>query len=399
MVAAIFSAGAGIGQRYGRAGGEDSPAPGPAAVALALPPRRVLCRAGSGRLGAAHRQQPSGSFALPKVVSLFRPAYRAAFNMLFSNDFPLDQLSIPWGTSLLAVATRTPERQWHRDNGGWPNLRGACQAVAGLAARECNLFAPAPHKPVLRVAYTLVPAPQLRAETAAAYWLPPLTRLLGPPTTTEPVAAPRPEPGALLLRATWQLPAHRVTLLLYRAALATEPAPTATLHLEWTDEPAATQPFAAGYQAQLALLEAAAPTHPDLTCFTLHDEQPGGPATADTVAAQAQRALYYTGRHRTPAWLRARLTTRQVSLWPLAAHSAYALSTHWFTVLLPSSPPANYSIDLVTTHPAKGGGFMSLHVGELVLYDVYRSPVLEQLAAELQALALARVARYYNYDC
>ena len=326
--------------------------------------------------------------------------------MLPDDFFAVDDLLLPWGSSLLEVAARTPGQTWHRDDGGWPNLRGSCQSAFGLATTACNLRAPALHKPVLHADYTLTPPPSAGANVVA-HWLHALTQLLGPPTEATPAAqAPRPERGSLLFRAAWQRAGHRVSLLVH-GPLAPAPAgPTATLALEWQDLRRAAAPFLAATQAQEAELAAAFNLEPGCWLVELLEAQPNSAWIRESAAQspefqlqQAKRALFHSGLYRTPTLLQARLGAQQVALWLVASVGDWALSTTWATVLLPGRRGPGPRIELVTTRPAKGGGYMSLHVGELVLYDKYQSPSLGQLAAELERRAFATVVQSESFDC
>jgi hypothetical protein len=176
--------------------------------------------------------------------------------------------------------------------------------------------------------------------------------------------------------------------------------------LEWQDLVRAAQPFLAATQVQEAALDAAFPLAPQLRLVELQETQPNttptaetDPSSAEAQRQQARRALWHTGQYRTPAPLQARLGAQQAALWWVVGEDAWALSTKGATVLLPGRRGPGPRIELVTTRPAKGGGYMSLHVGELVLYDKYESPTLGQLAAELQQLAFATVVYSESFDC
>ena len=328
--------------------------------------------------------------------------------MLSDDFFAINALLLPWGSTLLEVAARTPGQSWHRDDGGWPNLRGTCQSAFGLATTVCNLRAPAPHKPVLHIDYTLAPAPpQLAGAAILAHWLEPLSQLLGPPTEATPASqVPRPERGSLLFRAAWQRPSHHLSLLVYGALKPDSAGPTATLALDWQDLVSAARPFLAAIQAQEALLANAFNLGPSLLLVELQEAQPNSALPAETTplsteaqVQQARRVLFHTGLFRTPAPLEARLGAQQAALWLVAGDGDWALSTKGATVLLPGRRGPGPRIELVTTRPAKGGGYMSLHVGELVLYDKYESPSLGQLAAELERRAFATVVQSESFDC
>jgi hypothetical protein len=328
--------------------------------------------------------------------------------MLFTQSFPLDDLTIPWGTTLQEVADLTPGRLWHRDDGGWPNLRGACQSVFGVAATSCNLRGPGQHKPVMHIDYELASSPlTLTSVVTPTYWLQPLTQLLGPPTEATPdTEVMRPERGSLLFRAAWRRPGHHISLLVYCALDPVAGGPTATLALDWQDMLTAARPYIADVQTQEARLNEAASCQLAPQLFELREALPGGgtllPPETGSPEAQlllAKRALHHEGLYQTPAALQAQLSDRQVALWLVSGDSDYALSTKWHTVLLPGRRGPGPRVDLVTTRPAKGGGFRSLQVGELALYDVYNSLVLEQLAEALETQGYATIVRSENYDC
>ncbi len=323
----------------------------------------------------------------------------------FENGFPIAELILPWGSTLLDVAAHTTGREWHRVEGE-PSLRGACRSVFGVAATECYLRAPAQNKPILRVHYQLAPTPpHLSGAATLAHWLAPLNALLGPPdapaASTEQL---RPERGALLFRATWPQRWQHVSMLVYRAIQPETGGPTATLALEWQDVLTAAQPYLMAHQAQETLLNAAAnrPLAPQL--FELKEAQlrQGPHPTVDLTASeilfrQAQWALHHNGMYQTPHVLGRQLGERQAALWPTDAPGPWALSTKWSTVLLPTRGPGP-RISLVVTHPGKGPGFRSLQVGELVLYDAYQSSVLTQLAAALELWGNATVVLFEGAD-
>jgi len=336
--------------------------------------------------------------------------------MPFEDSYPIDDIDIPWGKTPVEVRGLAPSREWHLTTDGGANLRGTCTSVLGLPATTCDLRAPAPHKPILHVHYELA-APHLTEATTPASWRTSLTQLLGPPTEETPETEQmRTERGSLLFRAFWQRPWHRISLLVYRASWPEGGAPTATLELEWRDVLTAAQPFMAAVQAQQAVLDAAVSFQSNPQLFELRDSQleQGSPLDMSSESPTARlrlahqalyhqglyhQGLYHQGLYQTPMPLWTRLSDRQVALWSVAGDSGWALSTKWSTVLLPDSGGLGPTIDLVTLHPAKGGGSVALHVGELALYDAYKSPVLKQLATELERRAHVTVAYFESHDC
>lgn len=101
--------------------------------------------------------------------------------------------------------------------------------------------------------------------------------------------------------------------------------------------------------------------------------------------------------YQTPEPLRTQLTDRQVALWQQGG--AWALSTRVASVLLAAPPAAGPPLDFQTVHPAKSAGYLSLFVGDLVLYDAYDSPVLPQLLSELLARTAGTPRYLESYDC
>ena len=177
------------------------------------------------------------------------------------------------------------------------------------------------------------------------------------------------------------------------------------LLIEWQDVLTAAQPYLAELQNQEAFLNAAAPLLLEPKIFELGESQPRyGPSlpadltTPEILLRQAQWALYHDGLYQSPTVLGKQLSERQVALWLASTQDPWALSTQQSTVLLPDCEKGP-RINLVVTHPAKGAGFRSLQVGELVLYDTYQSPVLAHLAAALELWGNAKVVHSDGSDC
>jgi len=111
------------------------------------------------------------------------------------------------------------------------------------------------------------------------------------------------------------------------------------------------------------------------------------------------RTYYFDDWYQTPAALQAQLTGYQAALWRAAGERTWALSFEAATVLLPTHAGSGAPLDFVTVCPAKGGGYLALHVGTLVFYDDYRSPVLPQLLAEVVARTAVKVNYLESHDC
>lgn len=330
--------------------------------------------------------------------------------MLFDpSTYPIDTVAVPWGLSLAEAEARLPDRAWRPPYGGWPNLRGACQAVFGLAATEYNLRAPARHKPVLQVSYELAPPtlpvwPWLRP----AYWVRPLTALLGPPIAAQAHRQSwNRQPGGVAYTAEWKVAAVRLSLSVYGGVRTHEGGPAAAgLFLDWEDELTAARPFYEAAQAQAAALEARAAqaepylfiTHLPQVPFQMpeHGESLRHPAPVSVMRRQSQRALYREGLCETPQPLRALLNPTAVALWAVPGEATWAVSTYWDTVLL---TPSCCVISLAILRPAKGSGSITLAVGDLRLSDSYGSSALPALAAAIEQRTERPVSRHEDYDC
>lgn len=331
--------------------------------------------------------------------------------MPFDADYyPLDTVTIPLGSSLADAEALLPDRTWWPPYGGWPNLRGACPAVFGLAATECNLRAPARHKPVMQVSYELAPPPAHRGPHGvdAAYWVAPLTQLLGPPDeATAFTEAWRTGAGNVVYSAVWRRAALRLSLSVYGGIRREEGrAAAAGLYLDWDDVVAAARPLYAAARAQEAALNAVASqvsaplrirTKQAQTAATTagYGPVPAYPTPEQTLERQSRRALHLDGLCETPAHFQAQLPDHEVALWPVPGRAEWAVSTRWDTVLLTAEGPP---VELLTLQPARGGGALVLAVGDLTLHDAYNSTALPKLATALEKRVGCSVSRVADYD-
>jgi hypothetical protein len=106
----------------------------------------------------------------------------------------------------------------------------------------------------------------------------------------------------------------------------------------------------------------------------------------------------WNGLVATPGCFRQQLTTRQVLLWQVPDQEMlWAVSTLGHTALVGDA--ARPYIDLVTVHPAKGGGEMRLYICALALYDSYSSPTLKQLAAAVEERTKVAINQSETHDC
>lgn len=327
----------------------------------------------------------------------------------FSPDyFPVDDQLVPWGTSLDEAEQQLAPRPWLTPYGGWPNLRSPCRTVLGLPAIECEMRGPARHKPILQASYELAPPPGHQGPGPAepAYWVEPLTRVLGPPTQAGPNPHAYAGSGSVGYTARWEMPLLTVGLSVFGGVRTEESGQAAAgLYFDWRDELTAARPF---YEAALTHSAALAAEYERLVlppqlfaARQRQDDHYGSPEPAadpatETQRRQARRALYREGLLETPPALQARLRPEQLALWRVPARAAWAVSTCFDTVLLPDA--ASTAVELVTLHPAKGGGALYLRVGELHLSDTYKAPALPQLATALERVGVA-VRRSEEYDC
>jgi hypothetical protein len=106
----------------------------------------------------------------------------------------------------------------------------------------------------------------------------------------------------------------------------------------------------------------------------------------------------WNGLVATPGRFRQQLTTRQVLMWQVPDQEMlWAVSTLVHTALVGDA--ARPYIDLVTVHPAKGGGEMRLYISALALYDSYSSPTLKQLAAAVEERTKVAINQSETHDC
>lgn len=322
--------------------------------------------------------------------------------------FPVDDQLISWGSTLDEAEQQLAPRPWLPPHGGWPNLRSRCQAVLGLPAVECELRGPARHKPILQASYELAPPPNHPGPGPAdpAYWVAPLTRVLGPPAEAGPNPHAYAGSGSVVYTARWEMPLLNVGLSVFGGVRQQEAGrASAGLYFDWRDVLTAARPF---YEAALVQSAALAAEYAHLTLppqrFDTRQRQgryyddpaPAGDAATQTRWRQSERALYREGLLETPPALQASLSATQLALWRVPTRAAWAVSTQHDTVLLPDAAPV--PVELTTLRPAKGGGAMYLSLGELHLSDTYNAPALPQLATALERVGVA-VERSEEYDC
>jgi hypothetical protein len=320
--------------------------------------------------------------------------------------FFVDELTLPWGTTLAEAAARLAGRPQWPPYGGWPNLRLACSHVLGLAASECNLRAPASARPVLQASYHLVAPPGYAGRPAeASQWQEPLTARLGPPTQTEVVERPEAVGTSMVVySARWQWPGGLLSLSAYGGIRAEAGGPVAAgLFLDWEDELTAAHPHAVAAAHEAARLAAVAGPAVEAVVFQLTQAQApythfdfNQPQPPTDERRRAQRALYREHLLETPPYFQQRLAAAEVALWPVSGRAAWAVSTRWDTAVLPLATPP--SIELLTAQPGRGRGYVQLDIGPLSLVDALATPALPALADALARLPGVAVGRREDYD-
>lgn len=314
---------------------------------------------------------------------------------------------LPWGLTLEDAKAALPAAQRLPTYGGWPELRCRCPSAYGLATTECSFRAPGRRKPVLQASYALAPPPHRGPYVIdPAYWLAPLTQLLGPPSTAGSSAGPSTS-SDVVHWATWQRPTLLFSLSVLGGLRKEAGAVSAAgLYLDWQDDWTAAQPLQAAALTQSAALATLVGPHSQLLPFTTKqaqspyyrpDPSQAAPHAAahNTLLRQAQRALYREGLLETPAAISARLTDYDVALWPVPGGAQWAVSTRWDTVLLTATGPPT---DLLTLRPARSTGAVLLHVGDLQLTDEYGTSALAALAEALEKQVGAAVTRREDSD-
>ena len=320
--------------------------------------------------------------------------------------FFLDDLTLPWGTTLAqADVSLAGLLQWP-PYGGWPNLHLACPHALGLATTSCNLRAPARHRPVLQANYKLAaPSGYSGQPTEAERWQGPLMAQLGPPTRAEVVE----QPGAggsnmVVYAAHWQAPGVRLSLSVYGGVRPEASGLTAaSLFLDWEDELTAARPYAEAAAREAATLAAVVGPAVEPRVFTLAQAQAPythfnfqQPQPPSEERRRAQRALYREHLLETPPYFQQQLAAAEVALWPVPGQAAWAVSTRWDTLVLP--PVASPSVELLVAQPGRGPGYVQLTIGTLCLTDALPAPALPALAAALAQLPGVGVSHRKDYD-
>ena len=320
--------------------------------------------------------------------------------------FFLDELTLPWGTTLAEAAARLAGRPQWPPYGGWPNLRLACTHALGLAASECNLLAPAHARPVLQASYQLAALPGYAGRPAeASQWQELLTAQLGPPTQAGAVERPEAAGTSMVVYAArWQWPGVRLSLSAYGGIRPEVGQPVAAgLFLDWEDELAAAHPYAVAAAHAAAQLAAVTGPAVEAAVFQLTQAQApythftfGQPQPPTDERRRAQRALYREHLLETPSYFQQRLAATEVALWPVPGRATWAVSTRWDTLVLPMAAPPD--IELLTAQPGRGRGYVQLDIGTLRLTDALAAPALPALANALARLPGVVVGHREDYD-
>jgi len=320
--------------------------------------------------------------------------------------FFLDELLLPWGTTLAEADDRLAAYSRWPPYGDGPNLRLACSHALGLPATSCTLRAPARARPVLHASYDLAAPPHYTGQPAeASRWQAPLTARLGPPTQAEIIEQPAAVGlSTVVYAARWLGPQGRVSLSVYGATRHEAGGPVAAgLFLDWEDELTAAQPYAVAAAREAAQLAAVAGPTVEATVFQLtRDQVPythfdsNQPQPPTDERRRAQRALYREHLLETPPSWQQRLAAAQVALWPVPGRAAWAVSTQWDTLVLPAG--ASPDVELLTAQPGRGPGYVQLDIGTLRLADALGAPALPALADALARLPGVGVSRRQDYD-
>lgn len=325
---------------------------------------------------------------------------------LLLTGFFLNELTLPWGTTLAEVADRLPDRAQWPPYGAGATLLVACPRVLGLATTGCTLHAPSRHRPVLQASYELVAPPGYAGQPAEArQWQQPLTAQLGPPTQAEAVERPGAVgTGMVVYAARWQALGVQLSLAGYGAVRhEARGLVAAGLSLAWEDELAAARPYALATTREAAALAAVAGPTIELRVFQLTRAQEPyvhfdfrQPQPPSDEQRRAQRALYRANLLDTPPSLQQQLTATQVALWGVSGRAAWAVSTRWDTIVLPAT--ASPRVELLTAQPGRGPGYVQLDIGTLRLTDELTAPTLPALAQALAHLPGVVVGRREDYD-
>lgn len=280
---------------------------------------------------------------------------------------------------------------------GWPNYRLLEQHIFGLTALVTEVRGPYGDRECVQQIFELtLDADYPLAELEARY-LGKIEPVIGRPSkanryTTKTVSQ-------VAYSADWDVDDLRVTLSIYGGPRASHGGmATAGLFVNLRDE----LPIMARYAGALSVRESAlwgTLTSPDVlhisrlqTNLKPFSLQPWA-AQSDAIRRKAQKAFYQRDLLETPPLVSQHLTANEVALWRHGDH--LFVSTQFDTVQLVAGQT---TLEVVNILPARGGGGLNVHVGELQIGDVPKSRPLTELVAAIQAVCAVRSSYQETYD-
>ncbi|MBK8034873.1 MAG: hypothetical protein IPK17_36290 [Chloroflexi bacterium] len=280
---------------------------------------------------------------------------------------------------------------------GWPSYRLLEQHIFGLKCLVADARGPYEDRECVQQIFELtLDADYPLAELESRY----LTKI--EPVIGRPIKANRyatQSAAQVAYSADWDSADLRVTLSIYGGPRASHGGmATAGLFVNLRDE----LPIMARYAAALSARESAlwgTLTSPDVlhisrlqTKLTPFSLQPWA-VQSDPVRRKAQKAFYKRDLLETPPLVSQRLAANEVMLWRHSAH--LFVSTQFDTVQLVTGQT---TLEVVNILPARGGGGLSVHVGELQITDVPGSRPLTELVEAIQAVCAVRYRYQETYD-
>lgn len=324
-----------------------------------------------------------------------------------AEGFSLGERLFPWGTTVAALraafAGVAPLTAYEPSS-----MRYPCAQAYGFAATVFYARGPAEDRPVLNLSIDLAPYAGRYDGIRAVYWLDAIHAGLGRPERVYDCNIARP-PGAsgVVYSASWISGGAHLSFSLY-GGFRDDPGGRAVagLFIGWHDEPAAAAPFMPAAAERDRVLDGIASGEAHLRIFELRSAQrpftttsgyPPPPSPPDDSLRQAQRVLRKPALHRTPPAWSARLRDHEIALWRSADGAYWGLANRWDAVAFRGGEVV--LVRWMNTLPAKGGGGMSLTVGDFGVEEPHSSAPLRDLVTAMQPLLRRTVVCEEGYDC
>lgn len=280
---------------------------------------------------------------------------------------------------------------------GWPNYRLLEQHIFELTALVTEARGPYADRECVQQIFELMLAADYPLAELEAHYLARIEPRIGRPLKATRYATKT--AAQVAYSADWDVEDLRVTLSIYGGARPSHGGmATAGLFVNLRDELPIMARYAAALTARASALWSTL-SRPDVlqisqlpTKITPFSLQPWLTQT-DPQRRIAQKAFYKRDLLETPPIITKRLAANEIMLWRHGDHRF--VSTQFDTVQLVAGQT---TLEVVNILPARGGGGLSVRVGELEVTDVPGSRPLTELVEAIQAVCAVRYRYQETYD-